>query len=98
MRRRAILLITACYFLSAQPLIVNSDNCLLELFSADAGKSNLYARAYNKWAVYIKDTLPGASEASRARYREDLWKLQRDMERTLERLQTSRCYPVFPQH
>lgn len=77
----------------AQPLMINTESCLNELFDADAGKANVYARAYNAWAIYIKETVPGPSAQAQARYKEDLWKLTKDMDKKLDRLHSSRCYP-----
>lgn len=78
----------------AQPLMVTSEACLDELFDSNAGKWNVYARAGNAWVTFIKEKTPGPSPQAQARYAEDLWKLQKDMERDLERLHASRCYPT----
>jgi hypothetical protein len=91
---RPLILVAAGCLLAAQPLaVINSESCLNELFDADLGKWNLYAKACNKWVLFIKEETPGPSAQAQARYREDLWKLQKDMTRKLERLQASRCYP-----
>jgi hypothetical protein len=85
--RRLLLLVTAGYLLSAQPLTLNN-SCDSELPIT----WNQFANAGNAWAAYMKDTTPAPTEKARQRYQEGLQRLTRRMVHQWDQLVASQCF------